>query len=509
MANRRLFSRPDRNDGRIIAYYVGKVILGLGLMQLLPAVIALFLREWNAFSAFVFGASLAIIVGSLTEIRFRTRESLQWSHGMVTVALSWLAGAGFAAVPLYLSGHFDSFLDAMFDAMSGLTTSGLSLLMDLDHLAASMNVYRHLLHFAGGQGIIVVVLTLFASGSGSAQLGTLYVGEGRDERIMPNIIRTARFIYTVASVYLLLGTTALVLAGMFAGLTPWRALYHGVNLFMAAFDTGGFSTMSTSVGYYHSVAMESVLVVLMVAGTLSFGLHYMLWRGEIGELRKNIETRTMAMTLTAMTFVVMLGLGRSGAFTDAGPMFRKGFFTIVSAHTGTGFAVNAPALYVSDWGQLAPAAVVGAMALGGMASSTAGGFKAIRVGIALKGLTHDIRRVLLPESALVVSTYHSRRRLILRDSQVKAATTMLLLFLLTYLGGAMVALFTTSTDFTSALFESVSATATVGLSTGLTHPGMNHALEVTMIAQMWLGRLEFMAVFAMVGYGVALARGRQ
>lgn len=502
-----LFARPDRDDLRIIGYYVGKVLYGIGWLQVLPAIIALLLGEWNAMTALLTGAGFALAVGRTAEIRLRTREPLDWSHGMVTVALSWLIGPLFVAIPLFLSGHFDSYLDAVFEAMSGLTTSGLSLMQDLDHVAASMNVYRHMTHFAGGQGIIIVVLTLFAA-SGSAQLHTLYVGEGRDERIMPNIIRTARFIYTVAAVYLVIGTAFLWLAGMVAGLAPMRSLYHAVNLFMAAFDTGGFATMSSSVGYYHSVAMEYVLIVLMFAGTLSFGLHYMLWRGDPREILRNLETRTMAVTLLGLTALCMLGLGRSGAFTDAGPMLRKGFFTIVSAHTGTGFAVNAPALYVSDWGQLAPAAVVGAMGLGGMASSTAGGFKAIRVGLAMKGLTHDIRRVLLPESALVVTTYHSRRRQILRDETVKSATTILLLFLMTYLGGAMVALFTTSTDFTSALFESVSATANVGLSTGLTAPDMNATLEITYIIQMWLGRLEFMAVFAAIAYLVALARGR-
>lgn len=503
-----LFSRPDRDDLRIIGHYTGKVVFGLGLLQLVPAVLALLLREWNALTAFVLGASLAIIAGRLSEIRLFTREPLQWSHGMVTVALSWLVGTMFCAVPLYLSGHFGSFVDAYFDAMSGLTTTGLTVLQDLDHLAASVNFYRHLMHFAGGQGIIIVVLTLFAA-SGSAQLGTLYVGEGRDERIMPNIIRTARFIYTVAAAYLVVGTAALFVTGMVAGLTPWRAIYHAVNLFMAAFDTGGFSTMSSSVGYYHSASVEAVLIVLMVAGTLSFGLHHMLWRGNPREFLRNIETRTMLLTLTGATALLMVGLARSGAFTDAGPLLRKGFFTIVSAHLNTGFTVNSPALFVSDWGQLAPAAMVGAMALGGMASSTAGGFKAIRVGMAMKGLVHDIRRVLLPESALVVSTYHSRRRTILRDSQVKAATTMLLLFVLTFLAGAMVTLYTTSTDFTSALFESVSATSNAGISVGVTSPDMNLLAQLTIIVQMWVGRLEFMAVFALIGYGVAALRGRQ
>lgn len=501
-----MFLRPDRHDFRIIAFYVGKVIFGLGLLMLIPAALGVFLREWNSVAALVIGASIGVIVGRVTEIRFHTRRGLSWSHGMVTVALSWLIGPILLAVPFYLSGHFVDFLDAVFDAMSGLTTSGLSVIQDLDHLPRSMNLYRHLTHFAGGQGIVVVVLTLFAGGGG--QIGTLYVGEGRDERIMPNVIRTSRFIYLVAVVYLVAGTFALWIAALIAGLSPGSALFHAINIFMAAFDTGGFAPNSTSMAYYHSVAMELVVMVLMFAGALSFALHYQLWRGDRRELIRNLETRTLMLTVFAMTLLAFVGLGRSGTFTDAGPLWRKGFFTIVSAHTGTGFGVNAPKMFVSDWGILAPAAIVGAMALGGMASSTAGGIKAIRVGLAWKGLVKDVRRVLLPESALVVTTYHSNRRRILDDTTVKSAGTLLILFLLTYLGGAMVGMFYGDWDITETMFESVSAAANVGLSVGITDAAMPQFLQFTYIVQMWLGRLEFMAAFAMVGYLVSIVRGR-
>lgn len=324
---------------------------------------------------------------------------------------------------------------------------------------------------------------------------------------MPNVIQTARFIWRVAFVYLVIGTAVLFLATWHAGLDPWRAIYHSLNIFMAAFDTGGFSTQSTSIAYYHSLPLEIVVMVLMVAGALSFGVHYELWRGVRGELLRNLETRTIAVSLVTLATLTALGLARSGAFTEGMALFRKGFFTVLSAHTGTGFAVNAPALFVSDWGLLAPAAVVGAMALGGMASSTAGGIKAIRVGISAKGLWKDVRRVLLPESALVVETYHSHRRRILRDEQVRSAVTILLLYLLTYLAGGIVGLFY-GIDFNRSMFESTSAAANVGLSVGVVAPEQALPLKLTYVAQMWIGRLEFMAVFALIATVVAAFRGR-
>jgi trk system potassium uptake protein len=450
-------------------------------------------------------AALAILLGQYTSVRLRAPQELDWSHGMVIVALSWLLAPLAFAVPLYLTGHFGGFLDAYFDAMSGLTTSGLALIQDLDHVGVGTNLLRHVTHFAGGQGIVIVVLTVFASGGG--QIGTLYVGEGRDERVVPNVIRTARFIYLIATAWLVAGTAALTLSGMAAGLAPLRAVFHGVNVFMAAFDTGGFSPYSTSIAYYHSVHYELVVAVLMVAGTLSFPVHYELWRRRARATTEHLETRTLVLTTGGIILLAMLGLAAAGTYSDPAALTRKGAFTILSAHTGTGFTVVAPGIYVSDWGLFAPAAVVFAMALGGMAGSTAGGIKAIRIGLAGKSVLRDIRKAIAPVSSLVIASYRSRRRRVVTDQQVRAAVVIIVLFLLTYLGGALVGVYH-GYRFDQALFESTSAAANVGLSIGIVAPDMPTSLKATYIAQMYLGRLEFMAAFALLGYGVALVRGR-
>jgi trk system potassium uptake protein len=143
-----------------------------------------------------------------------------------------------------------------------------------------------------------------------------------------------------------------------------------------------------------------------------------------------------------------------------------------------------------------------------MASSTAGGIKGMRVGIAFKTLVHDIRRLLLPENALVVTTYHAGKRRILRDETSRAATTVLLLFVVTYLVGAVVGLLYGEYDITQTLFESVSVGSNIGISIGVVSPDMPNGLMAVYIVQMWLGRLEYVAVFALVGYLVSLARGR-
>ena len=245
--------RPNVDDLRLIGFYLGKVLGGLGWLMLLPVPVALVLGEYNAASALVLGAGVCLTVASVTGVLLETRQTLSWAHGMVIVALAWIVGSAFAAIPMHVSGRFTSALGAYFEAASALTTTGMSVIHDLDHLETSMGLYRHLLQIAGGLGIIIVILALFSAGG--SRVGSLYVSEARDERILPNVVRTSRFIGRVTGAFLLAGTGALTLALLHAGFRPARALEHALALFFSSFATGGFSLMQASVGYYHSAAV--------------------------------------------------------------------------------------------------------------------------------------------------------------------------------------------------------------------------------------------------------------
>jgi trk system potassium uptake protein len=501
--------RPSLDDLRLIGFYLGKVIGGLGILMLLPAFVALVLREYNALSALVLGASLCLSVGAITEATLATRRVLSWAHGMVIVALAWIVGSFFVAVPMYLSGRFSTPLAAMFEATSALTTTGMSVIHDLDHLEVSMGLFRHLLQLAGGLGIIIVVLSLFSAGG--SRVGTLYASEARDERILPNVIRTSRFIARVTVAFGIAGTSALIVALLASGFSPVRAIEHGVNLFFASFSTGGFSPMQASIGYYHSFAVEAVVMLLMFAGMLSFALHHAIWSGDLREFGRHLETRTLALIGGGLTALMAFGLVHEGTYPELVALLRRGGFTMLSAISSTGHQVNAGETYLSDWGVLAPAAVVGAMAIGGMASSTSGGIKALRVGLAVKAVAHDIRRFLLPESAVVVTTYHVGRRRILRPEAARAATTILLLFILSYLLGTMTGLIYGTLDVTQAMFEAVSIGSNIGISIGVVNPAMPLGLQAVYIVQMFLGRLEFVALLVLGGYLLSFrpTRGRR
>ena len=496
--------RPDRHDLHVIALYLGRVLLGVGLVMLVPAALAVPWGEYNEAAAFVIGACLPLLVGLSVEWASPPARDAGWQHGMVVSALSWLVAPFFGAVPLFLSGHYTRFLDAYFDAMSGFATAGLAVINDLDHLAQSVNLWRHLMQFMGGQGLVLIMLSLFATRTGAVGM---YVGEAREEKILPNVARTARFIWRVALTWFVVGTAALWGALMLAGMRPGLASFHAATLFMAAFDTGGFAPNSAGIGLYHSWLVELVIGVLMVAGALSFALHYRLWRRRVSELTLNVEVRFLTWSMLTLFAISAIGLVRAGAYATPEALVRRGFFHLLSAHTGTGFNSVPGRIFITDWGTLAPGAIVIAMGLGGMAGSTAGGIKAIRLAVTAKSVRQRLLQAILPDAAVTVEHYHSGTRQVLREPVARSAVMVLLLYLLLYLLGALAGMFY-GYSFDQAMFESTSAAAAVGLSVGLTGPTLETGLKVVYILQMWVGRLEFIAVLALFGYGWAIFRGR-
>lgn len=497
--------KPDIRDIKVILYYVGRIIFCLSFTMLIPAVVGLFLGEINPCFDFVIGAAIAFIVSFIvTRVCFISQE-IDWMHAMVAVALAWLAAMVFSAVPLYLGGHFKSFLDACFETMSGFTTTGLSLVQDLDHLSYAHNLWRHLGPFIGGQGITIVALSvLVAGGTGAIKL---YVGEARDEKITPNIIHASRIIWLISVVYLILGTCILGVVGISLGMKPLNAFFHGACIFMAGFDTAGFAPQSQNILYYHSFAYEIVVIVFMVIGALNFNLHYQVMKGNGKEIFKNIETKVFLISIMLAFFLVAAGLQQSGIYPQALNLFRKGGFQLLSGHTTTGYMTIYARQFITDWGNLALAGLIAAMACGGCICSTAGGIKMLRIGIAFHALQQDIKKILLPQRAVFVQKFHHIREVFVNDVQVRSALTIILLYLVLYILGAIVGMFY-GYPFLESLFESTSAAANVGLSCGITDVTMPAGMKITYIIQMWAGRLEFVAIVALAGFILAFFEGK-
>jgi trk system potassium uptake protein TrkH len=335
----------------------------------------------------------------------------------------------------------------------------------------------------------------------------MYVGEAREERLLPNVINTARFIWLISIVYLILGTLALGAVGISIGMKSANAFFHGACVFMAGFDTAGFAPQSQNILYYHSLLFELVTIVIIIAGALNFNFHYQLWIGNRKEMLKNIESRVFFISIMLTFFITAIGLNQLGVYPKAIVLFRKGFFQLISGHTTTGYMTVYARQFITEWGNLALVALICAMGLGGCACSTAGGIKMLRIGIAFKALKEDLKRIILPEKAIVVQKFHHIKDIFLEDKQARSALLITLAYLGLYLIGAIIGVLF-GYPFLDSLFESTSASGNVGFSCGITNTTMPAALKLTYIFQMWAGRLEFMSIFTLIGFFVAAIKGK-
>jgi trk system potassium uptake protein TrkH len=211
--------------------------------------------------------------------------------------------------------------------------------------------------------------------------------------------------------------------------------------------------------------------------------------------------------MTLAMLIATAGLMEMGVYPDAMALFRKMFYQVSSGHTTTGFSTIYSRTFVRQWGPLAMLGVTLAMAIGASACSTGGGFKGIRMGILFKALVQDVRRMISPESARVVTKWHHITTRVLDDSTIRTAMLIILSYIGIYTVGTLVGVYY-GYDLVQALFESVSTGSNTGLSCGVTTPAMPTFLKFVYMIEMWAGRLEFMSVFALIGMSVALVRGR-
>ncbi|HQG58903.1 MAG TPA: TrkH family potassium uptake protein [Caldisericia bacterium] len=491
-------------DLKVILYYTGKIIFGLALTMIIPLAIALIYKEFDSALDFALGMSVSIIFGLVCMRLMKTNKSPNLFQSMTIAALTWIFACLFSSIPFYLSGHFQSYLDVLFDLMSGFTTTGYSLIQDLDHVSNALNMWRHLIHYIGGQGIVVMALSFLIKNSGGAF--QLMVGEAKDEPLEPSITKTAQNIWIISLVCLFMGTAMAAIAAYYDGLAWDRSILHGSWMFMSAWSTGGFGPCTQNLLFYHSYAFEIILCIFMMMGSINFSLHYIVWKGKPKELLKDIEIKSLVVTLSITTMLVAWGLSSTGIFTNLNAVLRRGIVLVVSGHTGTGQMTVYAKQLVHSWHPLAYMGICIAMMLGGSAASTAGSFKALRIGIFFKGLIHETKRLILPESAVFKMTFHHIKDQIIESGMVKMAGLIILCYCFIYLFGAVVGV-ACGYPLSQATFESISAGANVGLTMGVVSPSMPAILKITYIITMWLGRLEFLSIFVLIG-SVGLAIGQ-
>jgi len=488
------------NDFSIIKYYVGFVIIGTSALMLIPIITSLFFSEWNTVIDFLISINISVAIGLLFMLSGKKavgKVTVEWKHGMIIASLSWLILTLLCAIPYRLSGHYLSYLDACFDVMSGFTTTGLTLIQDLDHISWGLNMWRHILTFVGGQGMVVLALSFLAKNTLGAY--KMYVGEGKDIELVPNVKNTAKIIWLISMVYFAVGTVAFWINGMIIGLKPLTAFIHGMFVFVSAWSTGGFAPMSQNILYYHSFSYEILTIIFFIIGSLNFGLHYAVWQGQRKEIVKNIETQSFFITATLISALLIMSLAKLQVYPNAIAIFRKGVYSLLSAHTTTGTGTLYARQFALEWGDFGVFMLIIAMLIGGSACSTAGGFKGLRVGIVFKGIISDIRKLLSSERSVRVFKFHHIKEIVLEDGMVKSAAFIIICYMLLFTIGTAIGAFY-GYPILEAAFEAASVTGNVGLSIGVTSATAPTILKLYYIIAMYLGRLEFISVFALIGF---------
>ncbi|MGW8370082.1 MAG: TrkH family potassium uptake protein, partial [Gammaproteobacteria bacterium] len=367
---------------------MGLLLTLFSITMLPPAVVGwLFADKASWVFLAAFGATL--VSGLLVWFPVKGHEAeLRLRDGFVVVVMFWVVLGLFGAFPfLYAPGL--SFTDAVFESLSGLTTTGATVIVGIDRLPASVLYYRQQLQWLGGMGIIVLAVAILPMlGVGGMQLYRAETpGPMKDSKLTPRITETAKALW-----YIYLGLTiACAAAYWLAGMTVFDAIVHSFS----TIAIGGFSTHDASIGYFHSAVIEGVAVVFMLLGGANFALHFLAWRGaSLAPYWNDPEFRAY-LTVLALSAVITAGyLYISGTFSSFGSALHHGIFQAVSIGTTAGFTTaeyhNLPSFL--------PVLLLLTSFIGGCAGSTGGGLKVMRVLMLLKQGVREIKRLIHPNA---------------------------------------------------------------------------------------------------------------
>lgn len=489
-----MWQRFTLYDIRVIGHYLGLLIVFSALLMIIPFLTAIIFAEWDAAYHYLISIGIDLTIGALLCFCRIQPGRLNRRQALAVVGLAWIVLGVACSVPLYLSGHYASYLDALFDGVSGLTTTGASLITDLDHLSYADNMFRFIMHLVGGLGLIVVALSLGIFGKRSSS--SLLDSEGRSEHVVPNVIETTKFIARITLWFVSISTLIIMAIMVFTGIEPVRAFLQALWVSLSGFVTGGFTPMQQSILYYHSFPIEFILMVLMLLGSISFVLYSEVIKGRFHNFWVDLETRTTLILVGSITVVFIASLATSTLFSDLPALLERGVFMVVSAFTTTGFSLLTTNQIVTILTSGAFLIIALLMSIGGSAGSTSGGIKLSRIGIIAKSIVATIKQAVSPDSATVVVSYNHVGRRILTANVVKEAMTIFILYIITYAIGALIGI-VHGYDAQQAIFESIAMASNGGLSAGIATSGMELSLELFYIFEMWAGRLEFITLLAL------------
>ncbi len=470
---------------REVFHIVGALLVWTGAAMLVPTAFGVTEGLFPHWLATALGtASVGLALWRLTprEVSINPRE------GVAVVGLGWLAVVTAGAVPFLATGVTTSPAAAFFESVSGFTTTGATVFAVIEDLPHSVLLWRSIAHWLGGMGIIVLgVAILPLLGMGGAQLFRAEAPGIPSDRLRPRIASTARLLWVVYGVL----TGGLAVIYVVLGMNVFEAVNHA----MSCLATGGFSTRTASLAAFSAEIQWVTIVFMFMAGT-NFTLHYRLVAGRWQAWFGDEEWRWYLGSLAFAWITVFLARGFMGGLwgTEAA---REAVFTVTAVHTTTGFAIAD----FAAWPAFTQALLLGLMFMGAMGGSTGGGFKTVRVGVVLKHVGGEIRRVLHPQ-AVVVTKLGGRA---VRPEVLHNVLAFLALYVVTH-GIGTLCIAAMGYDVVTSLSAALAAMSSIGPGLGEVGPAANYghmngtALSVLSVL-MLLGRLEFYTLLVLLAPG--------
>jgi len=457
---------------------VGMILVLVGLVMLTPLlVLPAYPGEAGNAWAFALPACGLGLAGLWLKKLFRTasHKALSIQEGGMIVLISWIFAVVFSALPfMFLLGH--TFSQAVFEAVSGWTTTGLSV-VDVTKAGPMILLWRSITQLAGGAGLAVIMMSAIVGPTGVG----ISIAEGRGDQLVPQVRQSARLVLIIYAGYAVVGTLSYRAVGM--------SFFDAVNHTFAAISTGGFSTHVESIGYWDSPAVEGVSIPLMLFGNMSFVTAWSVLRGRFRFVIRNGEVRVMAVLIPLSAMAVLMFTCQS-IYPGLEKATRVAAFETISALTTTGFQT----VGYGNWNDFGLFILILLMLIGGGTCSTAGGVKQFRVYLLWKLLVWEIARALLPRAVIMERPiWEDDRRVFVSDIRIRQACVFVFLYSATYLLGVLV-MCSYGYTLKEALFEFASAISNSGLSVGVVSPQMPCPAMWALTLAMFLGRLEFLVV---------------
>lgn len=373
---------------KMIRFILGKMLGVEAILLLIPALVGLIYREKEGMF-FLIPAVILVFIYLVAGRKKPEKTTIYGRDGMVIVALAWILWSVFGALPFFLSGEIPNYIDALFETVSGFTTTGSSILTDIEELANCMLFWRSFTHWVGGMGVLVFVLVLTSLDKRSSMYLMMAEVPGPEkDKLVPKMTSTARILYGIY-----FGMTAVeIILLLLGGMNLFDSMLHAFG----TAGTGGFSNYSASVGHFDSAYIDGIITLFMILFGVNFNLYFLALMRDFKPIWKNEELRAYLLIIAAAALTITLNI--SSQYTSILKAFRYAIFQVASIITTTGYAT---ADFV-EWPMLSQCILLMLMVIGACASSTGGGIKVSRFLIVLKSIKREIKQMVHPKAVSII-----------------------------------------------------------------------------------------------------------